>query len=207
MRLIHVARKPLAEATVARNILKHGTGGLNVDAGRIAYESEEDFERTKVGFDLNDVAEGWSSFSHGGQRGRKRSGRWPANLILEHREGCQLVGYRTVQNKAGTIPVATRAAPTKTEHIYGAYSTRPFKKYGDDGVETVDAWNCHPDCPVLDLDRGTASTPPHHRRDAMSPTTHDAPAKFGYSEKRHQFTYGDQGNVSRFFKQVGGRRK
>jgi hypothetical protein len=32
---IIVARKPLSESTVAANVLKHGTGGLNIDGGRI----------------------------------------------------------------------------------------------------------------------------------------------------------------------------
>ena len=34
MRVIHVLRKPLSESTVAANTLKHGTGGLNIDASR-----------------------------------------------------------------------------------------------------------------------------------------------------------------------------
>ena len=33
---IVLARKPLAEKTVARNVLAHGTGAINVDACRIA---------------------------------------------------------------------------------------------------------------------------------------------------------------------------
>jgi hypothetical protein len=35
MRVITVARKPLSETNVARNVLKHGTGALNIDAARI----------------------------------------------------------------------------------------------------------------------------------------------------------------------------
>jgi len=39
---ICVARKPLSEKTVAKNVLKHGTGGINIDDCRVDYMSEED---------------------------------------------------------------------------------------------------------------------------------------------------------------------
>lgn len=35
-----LARKPLSEKTVARNVLKHGTGGLNIDKSRIVANSD-----------------------------------------------------------------------------------------------------------------------------------------------------------------------
>src|SRR5579863_8021001 len=35
---IALARKPLEKSTVAGNVLKYGTGGINVDAGRIGPE-------------------------------------------------------------------------------------------------------------------------------------------------------------------------
>ena len=34
---ICVARKPLSEKTIAENVLKHGTGGINIDGCRIGY--------------------------------------------------------------------------------------------------------------------------------------------------------------------------
>ena len=39
MELICVARKPLSERTVAGNVLRHGTGGINVDACRVPTET------------------------------------------------------------------------------------------------------------------------------------------------------------------------
>jgi len=35
MLVIHICRKPLSEPTVSANVLKHGTGALNIDACRI----------------------------------------------------------------------------------------------------------------------------------------------------------------------------
>ena len=44
-----VARKPLAEKTVARNVLAHGTGAINVDACRIAGEPWKAHRATGLG--------------------------------------------------------------------------------------------------------------------------------------------------------------
>jgi hypothetical protein len=33
-----MARKPLAEKTVAENVLKYGTGGINIDESRVGNE-------------------------------------------------------------------------------------------------------------------------------------------------------------------------
>ena len=48
MRTIHVLRKPCSEGTVAANVLKWGTGALNVDGCRIAFTSEADERESKV---------------------------------------------------------------------------------------------------------------------------------------------------------------
>ena len=42
MKSIHVLRKPCSESTVAANVLRHGTGGINVDGSRIAWANEAD---------------------------------------------------------------------------------------------------------------------------------------------------------------------
>jgi len=49
------------------------------------------------------------------------------------------------------------------------------------------------------LDKQSGPSGGERVRDAMADTAHDAPAKFGYSAKRHQFTIGDSGGASRFF--------
>lgn len=82
---IVVARKPLEEKTVAKNILKHGTGGLNIDGTRVGHN--EPIKKMKAQPGGNKVY---------GQSGRyeeptelKALGRWPANLILGHSEDCK----------------------------------------------------------------------------------------------------------------------
>lgn len=56
-----LARKPISEANIAQNVLKWGTGGINVDACRFAYGDD-----CWVGPDDNNIGH--------------TSGRWPANI-------------------------------------------------------------------------------------------------------------------------------
>ena len=72
---IVVARKPV-EGTIAANVLKHGVGGLNIDATRIG--TTDKFgggAKGSSGFAANYDAEGWTQGSD--------LGRWPANIILD----------------------------------------------------------------------------------------------------------------------------
>jgi DNA modification methylase len=70
---IIVARKPLC-GTVAENVLKHGTGGINVDGCRVG--TEEVTINT-----WNDGAKPFGGGAGHAYTGRTVQGRWPANLI------------------------------------------------------------------------------------------------------------------------------
>ena len=85
---IVLARKPLA-GTVARNVLEHGTGALNIDATRVAHASPGD---PAVSLAKNP---GRSDLVTSGVYGAGRSqqsvntaGRWPANVLLSHLPEC-----------------------------------------------------------------------------------------------------------------------
>jgi DNA modification methylase len=79
---ICMARKPLAEKTVAENVLKYGTGGINIDESRVG-TGREKAQKQGVSNSLTQVA------------GRDESslkdypldlGRFPANLIHDNSE-------------------------------------------------------------------------------------------------------------------------
>lgn len=72
-----LARKPLSEKTVADNVLKHGTGGINIDGCRIEGEPVESGRGGRKPIGL-----GWG---HDGQStsSLNTQGRFPANLILD----------------------------------------------------------------------------------------------------------------------------
>jgi DNA modification methylase len=74
---ITVARKPLV-GTVAANVLRHGTGGINVDGCRVVYDRDADDTRRKPV-----PSQGWciGSPTSGIMDDSALQGRWPANLI------------------------------------------------------------------------------------------------------------------------------
>jgi DNA methylase len=140
-----LARKPLA-GTVAANVLEYGTGALNIDGCRVG----DGADRASGG--LSQAASGAAAY---GRRctpeGRVRpdGGRWPPNVVLTHSADCQLVGTRKVKGITG-------GPGNHDGSVYGARSNQgaEVRDYADaDGLETVEAWNCEPGCPVAELDR------------------------------------------------------
>lgn len=92
---ILLVRKPLT-GTVASNVLKHGTGGINIDGCRIETTDNlnggaySDGVRSGLpGDERETVAAGM--FAEGGGRlpgeYQQPSGRWPANIILDEEAG------------------------------------------------------------------------------------------------------------------------
>lgn len=81
---ITLARKPL-EGTVAQNVLKHGTGGLNIDECRV-HSDDAPRERTYRGNGLHChvyAQDKWTKAnrSHMGNYKSHPAGRWPSNVI------------------------------------------------------------------------------------------------------------------------------
>lgn len=206
MRVITVARKPV-EGTVARNALKYGTGGLNIDAARIFATDDQLAEKYRS---VGTAPPRTNQVFGVDQRPRKvepaPGGRWPANVILQHRPGCQRAGAKKV--KATSIhgeDVAVRRSGVHEEA--GGHQTigraQPVHGYADeDGMETVDAWECVEDCPVVHLDRqsGVTSSGAMKREVPAYEGTSITGMIRGRSGPSNQ--HGDEGGASRFFKQV-----
>ena len=75
---ICIARKPLSEKSVAENVLKCGTGGINIDGCRIDSINNEHHRPgvvKKAGNFQNGVDKEWMPTN--------AEGRFPANIILE----------------------------------------------------------------------------------------------------------------------------
>lgn len=80
---IVLARKPLSESTLAKNVLKWGVGGLNIDASRVEYRSETDKKSALPG-DGKLASSIYSSDADGSKNYiQSAQGRWPANLLLD----------------------------------------------------------------------------------------------------------------------------
>jgi len=87
---ICVARKPL-EGTVVGNVLKYGTGAINVDGCRVPHGGDVDMDAVQRQQNSGGVIEG--AFGAAALVGKeiatyKEGGRWPANVILSHGPDC-----------------------------------------------------------------------------------------------------------------------
>ena len=78
MKVIHLLRKPCSEGTVAANVLRWGTGALNIDGCRVATAAGD--EVSLHGRKATD--NGWDARWSNGQTAGQTFGRWPANVIL-----------------------------------------------------------------------------------------------------------------------------
>lgn len=93
---IIVARKPLC-GTVAENVLKHGTGGINVDGCRVGTEAIVSLKGLGQNANMND--DNWKGI--GSRPAPTVSvGRWPANVI--HDGSDEVVGLFPANVKGGT---------------------------------------------------------------------------------------------------------
>jgi DNA modification methylase len=75
---ITVARKPLI-GTVAANVLRHGTGAINVDGCRVGTVAPATTREANALGRMND--DGWEPSDSGQRIDPHPAGRWPANLI------------------------------------------------------------------------------------------------------------------------------
>jgi len=82
---ICVARKPLEKGlTVAQNVLKYGTGAINIDESRISTEEIKDATSEGGKFAMwNKEGDNKGFTRHNGNGTSHAQGRWPANIILD----------------------------------------------------------------------------------------------------------------------------
>ena len=137
---IVLARKPLL-GTIAANVLVHGTGALNVDACRVAYDMSDTNPATnplhrKVAGYANGNASDSGSSSYAlkdgsGERSPNDLGRWPANIVHD--------GSGEVVETFPRAPGQQRAVgPEHGEkvsvRVFGDYGARDhFQPRGDAG--------------------------------------------------------------------------
>ena len=156
MRVIHLLRKPLSEGTVAANTLRHGAGGLNIDASRVTTTDNLNGGAYTQGRKPREMHPGgvdtWKD--HWENKERKYDppkGRWPANLILNHLEGCganwvcvEGCPVRSLDEQSGVLSsgvgaVKKMSSATNRGNQGAAYGAEnrpegtPMVSYGDKG--------------------------------------------------------------------------
>lgn len=132
---IVLARKPLSESTLAKNVLRWGVGGLNIDASRIGTAADKGVPGFMKSGNLN------NENSHGFMSGIKRNmqannniasqGRFPANLMLDE-EAAALLDEQSGKCRSSMTPSKTDRKWTKDDGTilgFGQAST----SYSDSG--------------------------------------------------------------------------
>ena len=82
-----LVRKPCSEKTVAANVLRHGTGAINVDGCRIGVGTPVPCQVSSTGSGFG----GYDASGYPGGRAYSSQGRFPSNLVLSHSDGCMAV--------------------------------------------------------------------------------------------------------------------
>lgn len=100
------------------------------------------------------------------QNASNTAGRWPPNILLTHDSRCKSAGTRRVRSSHDVfLRRSSKDADGNTSAAYGAESRAEGTKtptHGDaDGLETMQAWNCVPGCPVAGLDAQSGGAGAH----------------------------------------------
>jgi site-specific DNA-methyltransferase (adenine-specific) len=130
---IVLARKPLSESTVAANVLKWGTGSLNIDGCRVAASTDDAEARASRNGSTSrgQVAVNcYGDFNGNGQRTNIPLGRWPANVIHDGSDDV----VRLFPAKAGAVsPVRGTERSRPAKNVYGEYGRTAGAFHGDEG--------------------------------------------------------------------------
>ena len=208
MKAIHVLRKPCSESTVAGNVLTHGCGGLNIDAARIRWTSSADSESaasTSTGFAKSRAAGRIIQSTSIGRKSRDRtddytpagSGRWPANVVFQHLDGCVQTGMR--EDFISTAVPGTFGVQTG-EKLSGLKGIG--KAQFVNAPTTTPVYECAEGCPVAALDAQSGVSTSIVRTADNSPsrsTNNPVPITTNMKTGMH---HDDTGGASRFFKQM-----
>jgi site-specific DNA-methyltransferase (adenine-specific) len=132
---ICVARKPISEKTIASNVIKWGTGGINVDGCRIGMSQDDKDESYRK--ELNTIRDGFVKTS---KPEYKPEGRFPANFIIE------CICDEVIEGDKGEV-IINEGGYEDTSEIYGKYKNIRTTSYNDKSD-----FHTNPNCPCRLLD-------------------------------------------------------
>jgi hypothetical protein len=140
-----LVRKPCSEKTVAANVVKHGTGGINIDASRIATTDNLNGGAYSPG-DRDRSESAWGGGIGGGvMTGAKNAftqpqGRFPANLVLSHSvyctdDQCDIECAIQLLDEQSGVSKSTKGSPPTKSRSWKNCSTEGITHngFGDSG--------------------------------------------------------------------------
>jgi len=117
---ILLARKPLAEPTVAANVLAHGTGALNVDACRVDSGPRPHIQNAGGRRANTEI------YGHGKNGsaclGETTTGRWPPNLLHDGSPEVLAAFQAFGERSSGAVAAGTVSEHSKARKVYGDYA-------------------------------------------------------------------------------------
>jgi DNA modification methylase len=119
-----VARKPI-EGTVANNVLKWGTGGLNIDGSRIGSQGGTQKANPQP---ESKTQNAYGNGLNGGGVELINAGRWPANIILDPYTA-ELLDEQSGQTSSKSGGMSGR----ETAAVYGKHKSTPRTGHDDAG--------------------------------------------------------------------------
>jgi site-specific DNA-methyltransferase (adenine-specific) len=155
------------DGTIAHNALTHGVAGMNIDASRIACDGgspaaqrratakatgHSPMQDSVLGVQTANEAEAMGKIGRRGsaevyaaERPAESSGRWPANIILEHHPDCKQIGTTVIKGDHRSDCNGTRPSGFANVGAESGDSVPNARVYGN---EEVPVYECHPDCPI-----------------------------------------------------------
>jgi DNA modification methylase len=184
---IAVARKPLT-TSVARNVLAHGTGAMNIDGCRIAAVDPElgaSYASAAKAGPRHNVVYGANRSRTEGRSEPHPGGRWPANLVFTHSPACRQVGWQ-LDNGYVLNRFTDGAKP------FGGGAGHPYTSTRAP-AQAVAVFDCEPACPVADLNRQSGVST------SRAGKAREASPGMGWGMRHTGAEYDDTGGASRFF--------
>ena len=199
------------EGSYVDNVLKWGVGAVNVDECRV--ETDWSNDPTKRGWQGRHSKNIGATNNFGITEDKaldsqpNPKGRFPANVILSHHPECEQVGMKKVGNGNRREGIAReRRKGWRLMEGRDLSKSPPLAKEANSpdnyGLETVESWNCHSDCPVKMLDEQSGELKsgenPHRRSSAVFKNCY---AEFqGQDNCMSYYSRGaNSGGASRFF--------
>lgn len=189
---IVLARKPLEKGlSIAENVLKWGTGGINIDGCRVGISrpqtntNEDKFNKWKE-------QDGVSRQNSNNPDLDTNKGRFPANLVMSHHPECECKGLK----KVGSGKEGGNNYEGNTYVVEGFVPKNSPKANSNYGEETIEDWTCHEDCPIriMDEQSGISKSNPRTTCDRRTNSTHE----YGFKSDAYS-PHNDSGGASRFF--------
>jgi site-specific DNA-methyltransferase (adenine-specific) len=151
---ITVARKPI-ETTVAANVLKYGTGGLNIDGARVGTEKVAKFISAPNEAKGQGLFKGTILNTIKGCEIGEIEGRWPANLIHDGSEDVLNLFPNENEESAARFFYCPKASKSERDNGLKGFEakTAGVGDLRDGGRESEGRGNFHPTVKPVDLMR------------------------------------------------------